>query len=152
MPTQQKIDLVQDIKDRLERSSIVMTTNYAGISVNQMIELRRAMRSGGVEFTIAKNTLLALAADEAKKQHLKDLLNIKKKMQDRRLVQVHQGGQVRDALDALPGALEDVRHAHCGHLVRGLLPAGLPLSSTRESNKRPRAIQRHPRRLPQYER
>lgn len=75
MPTQQKIDLVQDIKDRLERSSIVMTTSYAGISVNQMIELRRAMRAGGVEFTIAKNTLLALAADEAQKPQLKEIVN-----------------------------------------------------------------------------
>ena len=75
MPTQQKIDRVQDIKDRLERSSIVMTTSYAGISVNQMIELRRAMRAGGVEFTIAKNTLLALAADEAQKPQLKEIVN-----------------------------------------------------------------------------
>ena len=75
MPTQQKVDRVQNIKDRLERSSIVMTTSYAGISVNQMIELRRAMRAGGVEFTIAKNTLLALAADEAQKPQLKEIVN-----------------------------------------------------------------------------
>ena len=75
MPTQQKIDLVQDIKDRLERSTIVMTANYAGIPVNQMVELRRAMRAGGVEFTIVKNTLLALAADEAQKPQLKEIVN-----------------------------------------------------------------------------
>ena len=66
MPTQQKVDRVQDITDRLERSTIVMTATYSGIPVNQMVELRRAMRAGGVEFTIVKNTLLALAADEAK--------------------------------------------------------------------------------------
>ena len=75
MPTQQKVDRVQDIKDRLERSTIVMTANYAGIPVNQMVELRRAMRAGGVEFTIVKNTLLALAADEAKKPQLKEIVN-----------------------------------------------------------------------------
>ena len=75
MPTQQKIDQVQDIKDRLERSTIVMTANYAGIPVNQMVELRRAMRAGGVEFTIVKNTLLALAADEAHKPQLKEILS-----------------------------------------------------------------------------
>ena len=65
MPTQQKIDRVQDIKGRLERSSIALTTSYSGISVNQMVELRRAMKAGGVDFTIVKNTLIALAADEA---------------------------------------------------------------------------------------
>ena len=75
MPTQQKIDRVQDIKDRLERSSIVMTASYGGIPVNQMVELRRAMRARGVEFTIVKNTLLALAADEAQKPQLKEIVN-----------------------------------------------------------------------------
>lgn len=74
MPTQQKLDKVQDIKDRLERSSITMTANYSGISVNQMIELRRAMKAGGVEFTIVKNTLLSLAADEAQKPQLKEIV------------------------------------------------------------------------------
>ncbi len=75
MPTQEKVDQVQDIKGRLERSTIVMTASYAGIPVNQMVELRRAMRAGGVEFTIVKNTLLALAADEAQKPQLKDIVN-----------------------------------------------------------------------------
>jgi|TARA_B100002003_G_C14091559_1_gene525028 large subunit ribosomal protein L10 len=75
LPTQQKIDRVQDIKDRLERSSIVMTASYGGIPVNQMVELRRAMRASGVEFTIVKNTLLALAADEAQKPQLKEIVN-----------------------------------------------------------------------------
>ncbi len=74
MPTQQKIDRVQDIKDRLERSSIVMTTSFSGISVNEMVALRRAMRGGGVDFTIVKNTLLSLAADEAQKSRLKEIV------------------------------------------------------------------------------
>ncbi len=74
MPTQQKIDRVKDIKDRLERSTIAMTTSYSGISVNEMTELRRAMRGGGVDFTIVKNTLLALAADEAQKPQLKEIV------------------------------------------------------------------------------
>ena len=75
MPTQQKIDLVQDIKGRIERSTIAMTTRYSGISVNQMIELRRAMKAGGVDFTILKNTLLSLAADEAQKPQLKEIVD-----------------------------------------------------------------------------
>ncbi len=74
MPTQQKVDRVQDIKDRLERSSIAMTATYSGISVNQMIELRRAMKAGGVDFTIVKNTLLSLAAEEAQKPQLKEIV------------------------------------------------------------------------------
>ena len=75
MPTQQKIDRVQDIKDRLERSSITMTASYSGITVNEMIELRRAMRAGGIDFTIVKNTLLNLAATEANKPQIKEIIN-----------------------------------------------------------------------------
>ncbi len=75
MPTQQKIDRVQDIKDRLERSSIAMTASYSGITVNEMIELRRAMRAGGIDFTIVKNTLLNLAATEANKPQIKEIIN-----------------------------------------------------------------------------
>jgi len=74
LPTQQKIDRVQDIKGRLERSSIALTASYSGISVNQMVALRRAMKAGGVDFTIVKNTLLALAADEAQKPQLKEIV------------------------------------------------------------------------------
>lgn len=74
MPTQQKIDRVQDIKDRLERSTIAMTTSYSGISVNEMVLLRRAMRGGGVDFAIVKNTLLALAAEGAQKPQLKEIV------------------------------------------------------------------------------
>ena len=75
MPTQQKIERVQDIKGRIERSTIAMTTRYSGISVNQMIELRRAMKAGGVDFTIVKNTLLSLAADGAQKPQLKEIVD-----------------------------------------------------------------------------
>ena len=42
--------------------------------MNQMIELRRAMKAGGVDFTIVKNTLLSLAADEAQKPQLKEIV------------------------------------------------------------------------------
>jgi len=75
LPTQQKINRVQDIKGRIERSTIAMTTRYSGISVNQMIELRRAMKAGGVDFTIVKNTLLSLAAEEAQKPQLKEIVD-----------------------------------------------------------------------------
>ena len=40
-----------------------------------MTELRRAMKAGGVDFTIVKNTLLHLAADEAQKPQLKEIVD-----------------------------------------------------------------------------
>ena len=67
MPTQEKIDRVSELKDRLERSTITFSADYTRTTVNQMTELRRAMRAGGIEFTVVKNTLMYLAADEAGK-------------------------------------------------------------------------------------
>ena len=74
MPTQQKIDRVEELKDRLERSTITFSADYTRTSVNQMTELRRAMRAGGIEFTVVKNTLMYLAADQAGKPQVKEIV------------------------------------------------------------------------------
>ena len=74
MPTQQKIDRVSALADKLERSTIALTADYTGMSVNEMNELRRQMRANGVEFTIIKNTLMDLAAEVANRPQFKDLV------------------------------------------------------------------------------
>ena len=74
MPTQDKIDRVSDLKGKLERSTIAVTADYTGVSVNEMIELRRRMRTSGVEFTIIKNTLMYLAAEAAQRPQLKEIV------------------------------------------------------------------------------
>ena len=74
MPTQQKIDRVSALADKLARSTIAVTADYTGISVNEMNELRRQMRASGVEFTIIKNTLMNLAADAANRPLVKDIV------------------------------------------------------------------------------
>ena len=74
MPTQQKIDRVEELKDQLERSTITFSADYTRTTVNQMTELRRAMRAGGIEFTVVKNTLMYLAADQAGKPQVKEIV------------------------------------------------------------------------------
>ena len=74
MPTQDKIDRVAVLKDKLERCSIALAADYTGIRVNEMTELRRQMRAAGVEFTIVKNTLMYLASDDAQKPQVKDIV------------------------------------------------------------------------------
>ena len=75
LPTQHKIDRVSSLKDKLERSTIVVTADYSGISVNEMTELRRRMRASGVEFTIIKNTLMDLAAEASQRPQLKEIVS-----------------------------------------------------------------------------
>ena len=74
MPTQQKIERVSALAEKLERSTIAVTADYTGISVNEMNDLRRQMRASGVEFTIIKNTLMDLAADAANRPLVKDIV------------------------------------------------------------------------------
>ncbi len=65
LPTQHKIDQVADIKDRIERSTIVIGTDYRGLTVQEMQVLRRKLREGGLELRVIKNSLLKLAAEAA---------------------------------------------------------------------------------------
>ena len=74
MPTQEKIDRVEELKDRIERSTITFSADCTRTTVNQMTELRRAMRAGGIEFTVVKNTLMYLAADQAGRPQMKDIV------------------------------------------------------------------------------
>ena len=39
-----------------------------------MVELRRAMRANGLEFTVVKNTLMYLAAEQAGKPQVKEIV------------------------------------------------------------------------------
>lgn len=74
MPTQEKMDRVQELKEQLERCTIAFGADYTRTSVNQMTELRRAMRAGGIDFTVVKNTLMYLAAEEAGKPQVRDIV------------------------------------------------------------------------------
>jgi large subunit ribosomal protein L10 len=74
LPTQQKIDLVGTLTDKIERSSITVTADFTRIPVDEMTELRRRMRAAGVEFTVVKNTLMHLAADQAQRPQVKDIV------------------------------------------------------------------------------
>ena len=74
MPTEEKIQRVDDLKGKLERSSIVIAANYTGISVNEMTDLRRRMRVAGIDFTVVKNTLTYLASEAAGRPQVKEIV------------------------------------------------------------------------------
>jgi large subunit ribosomal protein L10 len=65
MPTQKKMDSVAELKERIEKATLIAGTEYRGMRVKDMQGLRRALRQGGLEVKVVKNTLLKLAADEA---------------------------------------------------------------------------------------
>jgi large subunit ribosomal protein L10 len=65
MPTQKKIDTVEELKQRISRATITIGTDYRGLRVPEMEQMRRRLRQANVEVKVVKNNLLRLAADQA---------------------------------------------------------------------------------------
>lgn len=74
MPTPQKAQQIEELRDRLERSQITILTDYRGLSVAQLQELRANLRPLESEFRIAKNTLMRVAAEQAGLEGLEPIL------------------------------------------------------------------------------
>lgn len=74
MPTQQKIDKVAEVQKDFESSSGVYFTNYTGINVAKVTELRKNFRAESVQYKVVKNNLTKIAASNAGVKGLDDLL------------------------------------------------------------------------------
>jgi large subunit ribosomal protein L10 len=61
---ERKRELIKQYSEWMERSRAVIVTEYTGLSMNQIDELRRRMREAGGEFHIVKNTLGEIAVKE----------------------------------------------------------------------------------------
>jgi large subunit ribosomal protein L10 len=72
VPRSDKTEAVADIADRFRSSSAALVTEYRGLSMTQLTELRRALGAGN-SYRIAKNTLVKLAARDAGVQGLDEL-------------------------------------------------------------------------------
>ncbi len=54
---------VNEIRDRFERAQSAILTDYRGINVADMTELRKQLRDAGVEYRVLKNTLVKRALE-----------------------------------------------------------------------------------------
>ena len=73
MPTEKKIETVEELTDLLSRSSVVIGADYRGLRVADTTALRRQLRDAGIEMHVIKNTLFRLAAEAAGKPGLAPL-------------------------------------------------------------------------------
>jgi len=61
----EKVAAVAEIRERLTESDAAVLTEYRGLKVSELAELRGALRPAGTDFKIFKNTLARRAAEEA---------------------------------------------------------------------------------------
>lgn len=72
MANQDKIDAVAEITEQFKGASAAVITEYRGLSVPQISELRRSLGEGAT-YSVAKNTLVKRAAAEAGVEGLDEL-------------------------------------------------------------------------------
>ena len=76
MPTPQKIEIINDLTQKFQNSSGIYFTQYSGMNVAKISELRRKFRENEVSYFVSKNTLTKIAANNAGyEDKLNDLLN-----------------------------------------------------------------------------
>jgi large subunit ribosomal protein L10 len=65
MPRADKVERVGELKERIEGSDALLLTEYRGLTVSDIAELRRSLAEGGTGFSVVKNTLMRRAAADA---------------------------------------------------------------------------------------
>ena len=70
MPTQAKVDAVAEFRSRLDGVKTVVLTEYRGLTVQQLSDLRRQLRAVSAEYKIIKNRLARLAIKSSRLEQL----------------------------------------------------------------------------------
>ena len=65
MKRNQKEQLVTELRDKLEGAAAVYYTDFSGLNVKRMTDLRRRFRKAGVQYLVIKNTLALRAVNES---------------------------------------------------------------------------------------
>lgn len=72
MRLEAKQKITEDLHDRFSRSAIIVVTDYKGLDVASMNDLRRKLREAEIEYQVVKNTLLVRAAEDTEVALIKD--------------------------------------------------------------------------------
>jgi large subunit ribosomal protein L10 len=70
MARPEKVKVVEELAQKLTDAGSVFVTDYAGLTVIDITDLRAQLRAAGISYRVAKNTLLRLAAKQAGVQEL----------------------------------------------------------------------------------
>jgi large subunit ribosomal protein L10 len=65
MKRAEKEQLVAELKEKLESATALYYTDFTGLNVKRMTDLRRRLRKANVEYVVIKNTLALRAVNES---------------------------------------------------------------------------------------
>lgn len=72
MKIENKKQFVADLKARFEKSKVVILTDFKGLNVEAMTNLRAKLRKADIEYQVIKNTMLRLASKGTDVEAIKD--------------------------------------------------------------------------------
>ncbi|HEY7935718.1 MAG TPA: 50S ribosomal protein L10 [Candidatus Limnocylindrales bacterium] len=74
MPTEAKRETVAELREELSRNPTLIISEYRGLSVGDLAEVRRSLRKHNVTYRVVKNRLMRIAANDAGREALSPLL------------------------------------------------------------------------------
>jgi large subunit ribosomal protein L10 len=74
MPTEAKRETVAELREQLASSRTLIVSEYRGLTVREIGEIRRALRKQDVSYRVVKNRLMKIAAAEDVRSALDQLL------------------------------------------------------------------------------
>ena len=74
MPTEAKRRVVDELRQQLDLSSTLIVSEYRGLTVKEIAEIRRSLRKQDVTYRVVKNRLMKIAASETRGSAINDLL------------------------------------------------------------------------------
>jgi large subunit ribosomal protein L10 len=69
-----KAALVAELTEKLQNSKSTIITDYRGLTVAEVTELRKKLREAGVEYKVLKNTMTRRAAEAANLSEINEFL------------------------------------------------------------------------------
>ena len=70
MARPEKEAVVKELTDKFGTAKSLVITDYLGLNVAEMTELRSKLREAGVEFKVVKNTLATIAANDVEMEEM----------------------------------------------------------------------------------
>jgi large subunit ribosomal protein L10 len=75
LPTEAKRETVAELREELAKARTMIVSEYRGLSVKEIAEIRRALSKQDVTYRVVKNRLLRIAAEDSVGAALSPLLN-----------------------------------------------------------------------------
>ena len=105
MPNEKNIQQVERIREDFQNSEVVILTEYQGLTVEEITELRDKCREAEIQYKVYKNTLINVVAEELEIEGLEPYLQ----GNNRRCIEQRSGCICKDIKGVLAGNHDNLK-------------------------------------------